>query len=327
MSTTPTPGARTRSIRHGMVVSVITFAVLWLVTPSAGAETIPVTVDQVGWWTDRAVAPEAGEGAFEVAAGPDGGAQSIAAFQVTIPASQVDTFALTLVEAAGVGGQTSGALAICPTTEPWTPADPGALEDAPEADCSRRVFMTPVLEDRVWIGDIASLVSDGGTVSLVVLADYTPPAGAVPLGPGMVVRISEIQIEADGTQSAAPTTTTTLDFTNPDGGNQFEESPDSGFSAPPVQDPGFSSGGSFDSGEPTVIEDRTETAAPAGEVDGDLAADDDEFFSLELEDAVAGDGRPWIRLLVLVPLSGAIGFGSARLRRMAKEGALLGGPV
>ena len=325
MSTVTSPGTRTRSTRHGMVVSVVTFAVLWLVMPFAGADPVTVSIDQVGWWTDRPVAPEAGEGAFEVAAGPDGGVQSVAAFQVTIPASQVDTFTLTLVETAGVGGQVSGALAICPTAEPWTPADPGALEDAPEADCSRRVFMTPVVEDRVWIGDIAPLVADGGTVSLVVLPDYAAPS-PVPLGPGMVVRIAELQIEAEGSDTPAPTTTTTLDFATPDGGNQFEESPDSGFSAAPVPDSGFSSGGSFDSDGPTVIEEPVGTAAPVTEVDGELAADD-EFFSLELEDAVAGDDRPWIRLLVLVPLSGAIGFGSARIRRMAQEGALIGGPA
>lgn len=321
MSTHRSPHQRARSIRHASVVSAVAFAVLWLIVPFARADPVSVRVDQVGWWTDRPAAAEAGAGAFEVSAGPDGEVQSVAAFQVTIPVSRVDTFDLTFVETAGVGTQVGGSLLICPTTEPWTPADPGALADAPEPDCSRQVFMTPVLEERTWIGDIASLVSDGGTVSLVVLPDYAPPSPAS-LGPGMVVRIAEIQIEAEGTDAAAPTTTT-LDFDSPEGGNQFVDSPDSGFSARPAPD--FASGESFDSGVPTVIEEPVGTDPPT-EVDGDLAADD-QFFSLELEDAAAGHGRPWIRLLVLVPLSVAIGFGSARLRRLAKEGALVGGPV
>ena len=41
-----------------------------------------------------------------------------------------------------------------------------ALDQAPTPDCANRVFMTPVLEERTWIGDIASLVPEGGTVSL-----------------------------------------------------------------------------------------------------------------------------------------------------------------
>lgn len=308
-----TATTRSRMQRIGAVAVLVAGVVMFAAIPTVDAETLTVSVDQVGWWSDRPAATPAGDGAFEVASGIDAEPQSVAAFQVTIPATQVDRFDLTFVETAGFGSE-FGALAICRTDESWAPADPGPLEDAPAADCSPKVYLTPVVEERTWIGDIAALVADGGTVSLVVLPEYAPPT---PVGTGMVVRVAEIRIEAEGSSAPTAETTTTLDFTTPDGSNQFENSPDSGFTAGP--DPiGSGSPGSIDLApvepDPTSAETKDTTVVSD--------TSDDGFFALEPEDAVATDGRPWARLLLLVPLSVGIGFGAAALRRLAQGGRL-----
>lgn len=307
-------GTRARATRLGVVVALIVGIGTWIAIPTVHGEELSVSVDQVGWWTDRPAAPPAGEGAFEVASGVDAEPQSVAAFQVTIPATQVDTFGLTLVETAGFGSE-FGSLAICRTEETWAPADPGELDDAPAAECSTKVYLTPVVEERTWIGDIAALVSEGGTVSLVVVPEYAPPA---PVGPGMVVRIAEIQIAAQGSSAQSDETTTTLDFTTPGGSNQFDDAPDSGFTAGPDPIAVGPSPGSIDLGAAEPETPAPDT--PPTSVVSDTG--DDGFFSLEPEDAATADGRPWVRLLLLVPLSIGIGLGSARLRRLAEEGRL-----
>ena len=291
-------------------------AVVAALVPSVLAQSsLAVTVDRVGWWTNQPVSAPAGEGAFEVATAPDGSTQSVAAFQVSIPAEQVDSFALTLVETAGYGSEFAS-VSICRTDESWDAVDPGALDDAPTPDCATRIHLTRVLEERTWIGDIAPVVAGGGTVSLMVLPEYHPP---VPLGTGMASRVSEIGIEAKGSAGATTTTTTALDFTTPGGSNQYDPVPDSGITSGPDPYVDVPSSGSADFGSPPAADDPA--TEPTGGGDDEVAVDE-EFFALDPEEAVAGDSRPWVRLVFIVPLAVAFGLGSARLRRLALEGRI-----
>ena len=296
--------------------AVVAAAVGVVVVPAAlGQSTLTVTVDQVGWWTDQPVSAPAGEGGFEVAAGVEGGVQSVAAFQVTIPAEQVDRFALTFVEAAGFGSEFA-AVAICRTEERWIPADPGPLAEAPVADCSTKVYLSRVLEERTWIGDVAPVVAGGGTVSLVVLPEYHAPS-PLAAGTGMRSRILEIEIEAEGSAAPSSTTTTTLDFSTPGGANQYEPFPDSGITGGPDPVVDVESPGSVDFAAP----DDGGGAVTPEPGDEDASGDEDDgFFALDPEEAVAGDSTPWLRLVFLVPLAIAFGVGSSRFRRLLREG-------
>ena len=93
----------------------------------------------VGWWTSTPGAAAAEDGGFEVAA-VAGNPTSVAALRFAT-ASGGSTATLTLNESGGTVTPTA-ALQVCPTTQPWEPANPGALEDAPEPDCSAAVPLT-----------------------------------------------------------------------------------------------------------------------------------------------------------------------------------------
>lgn len=296
-----------RSRRIAAALAVPVLACSWALVPpiADGAEPAPVTVTKVGWWSDRIGAGEAGEGAFEVATRPDGTVQSIAAFEVVVDAAAVTSASIVLSEAAALAEFSS--IALCPTTDPWVPADPGELDDAPEPDCSTRVHLTRTTDSMTWLGDITALVPDGGTVSVVVVPGHAPPT---PVGTGMVVRVSSIEITAEGA-GAARTTSTTIDLTAPGGGTGFEV----------PSDPGLT--GDLGSGPAAPGVELPQLTAPADDLGSQPSApvgggiDDDGFFTIGPVEASSEPGTPWIRLLLIVPLSAAIGFGAAIARRLA----------
>lgn len=276
-------------------------------TSDAAAEPAQVTVSRVGWWSDRIGATAAGDGAFEVAVGPTGDLQSIAAFELEIDVPAVGVASIELAESAALAE--FGSLALCPTADEWEPADPGPLDEAPKPACADSIHLTRTIDTRVWIGDITPLVSDGGTVSLVVVPEFAPPT---PISAGMLVRVEEIGVRAEAAaEPVAPTTSTTLDFSTPGGANTFEASPDSGLSI----DFGPPPSGTVDLGQVSTppIDDL---GAAGGDPAADDAADaDDAFFTLGPIEDETGPPRPWIRLALIVPLSAAIGVGVAFARR------------
>lgn len=318
------------SPRTALLFAVLAAALTWFTMPSAGAKgAVEVTVDQVGWWSSNPASPPAGEGGFEVSAAPDRSVQSLAAIQLTFAATQVDSAQVTLTESAAAGAEL-GTLAVCTTDESWEAEDPGARGDAPKQDCSEKINLTRVEGEGTWLGDIASLVSDGGTVSIVILPEHTPPT---PAGTGMVVRIGEIELTATGSSPTPPTTSGDLTPSGGDSGGFFDPGPSSG------GDTSFGGGSSFDGGSFDVPADSGGAVdpgptgdpgadTPAAADDAGAITEDDGFFALDPIDEVATDGRPWIRLLLFVPLSAGIGFGSVHLRHFLEDRrlALLGGP-
>lgn len=303
--------------RHALVVTTVaSLAALLLIGASAGAQEagpVGVTVDQVGWWTARPAATATEDGGFEVATNGAGEAQSVAAAQLTIAADAVDSFSITLTESSAFAE--FGSIAVCRTVGLWIAENPGTLEDAPEADCSTRVNLTRTTDDGTWLGDITPLVRDGGMVSLAFVPEYRPPT---PLGPGMVVRIAEIGTEATGTaatpDTTAPTTTSQAPATT-----VAPAGPSSGTQAPPTPPP---------TAAPAAPTGAEALPSPTTTVyDTQPIAEDEEFFTLGPVEQGASESKPWFRLLLLVPLSAALGAGAVRIRRVVDERTHLSGTV
>lgn len=288
--------------------------VLLAPTPARAQQTAAVDVQAVGWWSSRPTAvAQPGQG-FEVAAGPQGDAQSIAAIRLSIAASQVDTLDVQLVEGPGGSiGAEFGSLKVCTTAEAWVPANPGAMDDAPAPDCSVSAVLTRTTEGS-WLGDVSSLAPGGGQVSLVIVPQYQPPA---PVGPGMVVSIASGEFAATGS-TATTTTDTTVDFSGDPGSSGGYT--DGGSFGSGSYDPGSYSGGSIvvppaDTGTDGA---STTTSVPATD-----ASDSDDDFALAPVAVDRGSPTPWIRLVVLLPLCAVFGAGVVRFRRvLASRGFL-----
>ena len=283
---------------------------LVLVSPvvASAAEEVDVTVAEVGWWSSSPAALPQPEGGFQVAATPTGESQAVAALRLLIAGSAISSLEVQFDESSSVGTE-FGALKLCVTEDPWVAANPGGADEAPNPDCSVSAVLTRTL-DGVWLGDIADLAPDGGEVSIMVVPHYEPPAA---VGPPMSVAISGGAFTA--TSLGAPTTTVGGTGT-PDGSPADGDSADFFGSIP---EGGFGIGGfgtdppDFGFVTPEPPPSHSGAIAPSDPVD-----DDDDAFALPPVER--GPGAPWIRLVVLVPLSAALGFGAGRLRRALSDG-------
>lgn len=296
--------SQTRAALAAVALLVAALVAPWGVGAQEGVD---VSVMEVGWWSSRLTAVAQPEQGFEVAAGAQGDAQSIAAIRLSVEATQVDSLQVHLTEASGGSiGSEFGTIRVCTTTDSWSAANPGAFDEAPAPDCATTATLTRTLEG-AWLGDITALVPNGGEVSLMLVPLYQPPA---PVGPGMIVPIGSGDFTATGT-STAPTTgsTETTTSTAPDGFGSI----DVGF--------GGSFGGSF--GVPEISGDTdfgtTTTLAPttsATTVPGD-------DFALDPITSEGEDSAPWIRLVLLVPMCAGFGLGMVRARRLLVDRGLL----
>jgi hypothetical protein len=286
-------------------------------TPARAQQTAPVDVQAVGWWSSRPTAVAQPEQGFEVAAGPQGDAQSVAAIRLSIAASQVDTLEVQLIEGAGGSiGAEFGSLKVCTTTDAWSPANPGPSDAAPTPDCSVSALLTRTTEGS-WLGDLSALVPGGGQVSLVIVPQYQPPA---PVGPGLLVTIASGEFAATG---STPETTTT-DDTSSSGG-------DSGPSDTTADFYGSFGGGTFDSGsysDGTIVVPPADSGNDIGSTTTSIPAASDasgsgDDFALAPVAVDGGSAPPWIRLIILIPLCTGFGVGVVRLRRVLTVRGLL----
>lgn len=277
--------------------------VLLLLPGSVHAEEeLPFEVLEVGWWSSRPTAVAQPEEGFEVAAGPTGEAESVAAIRLSITPGTISSLSVRLDDSttsqliAGPGG----ILRVCTTVGTWTTANPGPYDEAPEPDCAAGVNLT-LTEDGYWIGDVGSLAPTGGEVSLMVVPEYKP----APVGPGMIVTIAAGQFNPVGTPVAG-TTDTTLDS-----GGGFE---------PPADDFVVPNAGAFgiDTQEFTPSFGPTETTiAPSVPADPTVESGSDDFALDPI--ANEGDTKPWGRIIVLIPLCAVFGVGGVYLRRFLSE--------
>lgn len=257
-----------------------------------------------GWWSSEPGASAQEGGGFQVGA-VGGTPLSVAAVRFSTP-SGVTSAKLSLQEASGGFVTPATSLQACITSDQWEAANPGAMADAPKADCSNGVPLERDATTLVWSAEVASLMPTGGGTPSLMIVPGTSPGGGSPLDPGFRVTISEAKLAV----ISAPGTTAGI---APSGGVDFS-SPDSAASYDPNATGGSISG--IGSLTPTTV---------APETTSSTIAQSESFAPPPLaKGASPGRGRdgksqPWARLLFLVPLSAAIGVGSVYGRRILSE--------
>ncbi len=268
--------------------------------PAAAQAEPPVTA--VGWWSDRVLAQEKGEGGFEVARTLDG--DSVAA--VTIESGgAVSNATITLTEVeTGTVRADSAVVDVC-DTGPFVAADPGAIDEAPATECTGGIALTRG-EDGTWTGDITAVVGDSTTFLAVVPGPV--PDDATPLDPGFVLEFAAPVVAVtlapsdDGAAPVAPVDTVapTPDFSTPAPSDSFDFSPtpSPSFDSPPI-----------DSAPVTTVAPPVDSStSESTEVAGPT------LNSAPISGG-SGDTRPWIRLLLLLPLSAGAGAAAVFGRR------------
>lgn len=250
-----------------------------------------VTIVEVGWWTRQPASQPAPSGGFEVARGPDGDS-SLAAIRVRVGAKSLTKAILILNESGGVRQDAAG-LKVCPTSAPWSVANPGPMSAAPAAGCDRaKVGLTRDSGSGRWTGDVQLILSDSTNTSLLVLPDV-PPGTQVDLG--FQVQMANARIDSEGTTGASAGTSD----------RQTQAQPGSGLAASTTQ--------SADLLLPAPQEPLAEIAAPS------ISAD--ESVSSRLAAGVppravprTGGETPWGRLLILIPICVVLGVAAAAVR-------------
>jgi hypothetical protein len=296
-------------MRRRLAVGGVLFVGVLLVGTIAGAlDGDPPAA--TGWWTDQPGAAAQPDGGFQVG-GVGGQPVSVAAVRFSTP-SGVTTATISLQESGGFVTPASS-LQVCPTADPWEPANPGATADAPTPDCTNPIVLTRDAENLVWTAEVGQLLpSLGGEPSLMIVPGVEAGGGS-PLDPGFSVTFSGAALAV----TAAPGTTSTTfsSFSPPSGGGG------SGGSSSPSF--GGSSSGSVNGIGPVT----PTTAAPAPPTT--VAATGGEAFAPPefAAGATPGDGggkkQPWQRLLLLVPLSAAIGVGTVYGKRILQQRGVL----
>ncbi len=295
-----------RAVRFvGVFAAALIAAVAGVVAPPtpAGAATVGGTVNTVGWWTSRPGAQPLDGNGFEVALGPDGNAQSVAALAVSVDKARISKLTITLTESRSVGSEFSH-LRICRAESGFAPANPGAFSDAPKIDCGGTV-VDLVHSGSMWQGDLAKLLPDGGVASLGVVgvSDSQAPVS-------LLVQIAGVAIGGEGALVTASDTgdnTNTTDTTRASAPGSVDGSfGDTSFTN---SDPGLSGFGGSD----TVVPPTANVDATTNSTVSDSSGNDLQAGSIG---GGGGSSRPWLRLVFLTPLSAALGVGLVYLRRL-----------
>lgn len=304
------PSTIHRLLAVAFVVATVAGGALVVVEPSGAQEPVTVRVARVGWWTADESAEAPGIGGFRVAADSAGETTAYAAVEVVADAASISRAVVSLAEDSSAFSDAAG-ITACVTADGWSAADGGALADGPPPDCSASVALE--LVDGAWTGDVATLLAPG-TSSLAFVPDYAPP---LTVGFGMDVAIAAVTFDAAG---AAPTTTTTTAPPATTAAPPVTSSPSPAPTSPAVV-----------VAPPTTRQPSTATTAPpiGDPSDSNLAAPpppvrptlapsptvvDDGVFTLGPAQEFDDEGRPWGRVVILAPLSLAIGVGATRLR-------------
>ena len=322
-----------------------------LVAVDAGddaAQAAGATISDIGWWS-RTPSTTTPEGGFQIAKAPDGDT-SIAAVRIAIDGSLTQAL-LILSETTGGFLQESAVIDACPTTAAWTAAVAGPLAEAPEADCTRKVALQRSPTTGQWTLDLLPFIESGATSVAVVLrpgaveavAPPTPPSipspvpvplpvpavpappvdpVPTPVDPGFTIEFSRAEVFAGGAAGptdAGPSPSASSAGTIASGGSSQTFAPT------------FSVTDSFATSEvasvtpsPNVLPAATPSVAASGAGGVGTAASVES--GLQPVAASRGPGAPWGRLLILIPLSFAIGALGAGVRR-AVAGRSVGAAV
>ena len=292
-------GRRHRSIALAALALTLLVGASVATTSVASAEAEP-PVTSVGWWSDRVLAQEKGDDAIEVARTLDG--TSVAA--VTVEAGGTVTSAtITLTEVETGTVRADGAVVDVCDTGPFVAADGGDIAEAPALECTGGVALTRD-DDGTWTGDITAVL--GASTTFLAVVPGPVPDDATPLDPGFVLEFEAPVValtvgpEGDGDTALPVDTAPPPEFSSPapDSSFDFSPTPSPSFDAPPV-----------DSGPVTTI------AAPVDEATSESTEVAGPTLNSAPISGGSGDTKPWIRLLLLVPLSAAAGAAAVFGRR------------
>ncbi len=275
-----------RSVLAGGVLA-LTGAGLWAGSSAAAAAGGAAVVDG-GWWTSRPGAAANADGSLEVGRTPEG-IQSLAAVHVSVPAGSAPV-TLTL---GTTNGQTTHVLWVCRTSSAFTATQAGAMAAAPTYGCAGHVVLSATATG--FRADITSLVRPGVT-GLAIVAQ--PDAGSLLPLPYTYVFHAQASSPTPATTTTSPPTTPTTAFPPP------TSPPTTAPTAPATTLP------------PATTVPPPPTTAPADNTFGPP-------LGVNTGDAPSGEGKPWGRLLVLVPLCGLAGVGSVYGRRIVASRGLL----
>ena len=303
------------------------------------AQAAGATISDVGWWS-RTPSTTTPAGGFQIAKSPDGDT-SVAAVRIAIDGTLTQAL-LILAETTGGFLQESAVIDACPTVAPWTAAVAGPLAEAPEADCTRKLALQRDATTGSWTVDLLPLIEPGATSVSVVLrpgaveaivpptppsipspvpvplpvpATPKPPVDTVPapVDPGFTIEFSRADIFAGGPSEPtvdsgpAPSATSSGSIAS-GGGGVTTFAPTFG-----VTDSFATSDVPTLTPAPDVLPSATPSVAASGAGGVGTAASVES--GLQPVAASRGPGAPWGRLLVLVPLSFAIGALGAGVRR------------
>lgn len=270
----------------------------------SGAAIADARIVDVGWWRSVGTSepPEGGVAVGGNATGPT----AVAAIRVSVPGEAPLTAELTLLEAGNIAGDTAG-LVLCPTTEEWTPAAGGSLDEAPTPDCERGEVPLERDESGAWTAEVAALLT-GETTSLMIVPaaseeEADPLAGAAPY---------EVSFEPPTLVATAPPVEPSESVEEPSTGGSSGPSPSSDPRPPFAPIP-------IDRGETAFAAPPTDApAVPPPATDQVAVAPVSPVPTRTLSDPGGGDGRSWGQavayVLVAAALGGAAGVGRWQLR-------------
>lgn len=282
----------------GVLTALLVGVVLLSFPGPASAEGEVVAV---GWWT-RLPTASAPEGGVNVGSAPDG-PNSVAAVRIDLGSGLTS---LT-VSATEEGGTTETAtVRVCPASDVWTPAEGGALGDAPDIDCASGVAFERN-DDGVWTADVTSLVAGRtGTASIGFVADG--PGGENPLAAAP----SEVRYQRPSAFGVpASTTTTTSSFTTTTAGGSPTTT--AAATTPTTRPVVTTSPPTTAASTTTVFDERPLSSTTTAPPDDERA-----LRPLNTAGASSGEGRPIGEAFVLVLLAGLTGVGVAGVSKWAE---------
>ncbi len=305
------PRGRVRA-RITVVVTAVALVVLVFGSTAARAS---AEVVRTSWWTSRSAAIATPPGGFEIAKTLDG--VSVAAVRVqTTGAVLPTTLALQEVPGAASAG---AAVQLCVVAGDFADASGGAIAGAPATECATPVPVTRGVDFR-WTADITSFLTAGTATSFAIVpgpgatasAPFDPGFSVVFSGAAVVVRQPTTTTTAGGGGGTDSTTTTqSTTTTTQASGSPFPTfgggPPPTAIVPRPVPPPTFAP-------PPDPAVTPTTIAPPVGESTSEIL--DSPTAAAGPISGSSGDGAPWIRLLVLIPLSAAAGAGSVYGKRV-----------
>jgi hypothetical protein len=338
---------RRRLGRIAFIVAILGTLVAVDTGEAPASTTTGASISDIGWWS-RTPSTTTPAGGFQIAKGPDGDT-SIAAVRIAIDGSLTQAL-LILSETAGGFLQDSAVIDACPTVEPWTAAVAGALAEAPKGDCARKVPVERNATTGNWTIDLLPLIEPGASSLAVVLrpgavtavvaptpptipspAPSPVPVPAVPaapvppvptpVDPGFTIEFSKAEVFAGGPEApsdSGPSGSASGTGTIASGGGTTTFAPTFSF------EDSFASTTDFASVTPSRDALPAATPSVAASGAGGVGTAASVESGLQPVAASSGPGAPWGRLLILVPLSFAIGAIGAGVRRTVAGRSVVG---